>query len=118
MEMNEHQIKYENSDALINEPVMKIESTCYCDWVAVIMYYGAFHLVHKHCANRNNPVHPRNHTEVLQQAREVKAGRRVHGELYNLYNASMDARYEAIFHDSEDLRELKQSYETVKNILA
>lgn len=118
MEMNEHQNKYENSDALINESIMEVESTWYCDWLAVIMYYAALHLVHKHCANRNNPVHPSSHSETLSQARKVKAGTRVHGELELLYNASLDVRYEAVFLDNENLGELKQSYEVIKNILA
>ncbi len=117
MNVQEHQQKFESSEALANEYIMEVDTTCHRDWLTIVLYYGALHLVHKHCANRKTPTHPTNHPAVLKEARNVKRGNKVYAELLNLYNASLDARYEAVFHTKEDLIELKKSYEIIKSVL-
>lgn len=118
MDFQNHRKKFSNTEALIHEAVMEIETTTHFDWLAVMMYYSCLHLVHSHCANRKTPYHPQNHTQVLNEARRVKKGAVVQAEMWVLYNASMDARYEDKFLGKQDLEELKKSYDTIKAILA
>ncbi len=113
----EHQLRFENTEKLVNEDVMVIEKTEHCDWLVVIMFYGAVHLVEREFASRKKPFHSENHPQRNKEARALKCGSRVQGDLILLHDASLDARYEANFHTCDDLIELKKAYNNIKNIL-
>ncbi|MGI6066807.1 MAG: hypothetical protein ACOYI2_10025 [Bacillota bacterium] len=117
MKPEEHQRRFENTDTLINEPIMAVDITKYCDWLAIMFYYGAAHLVDKHYAMRKRPFHPDNHSQRVDESRRLKRGNVVYKEFLLLYNAGLNARYEPIFYDQEDVKELKESYDAIKSIL-
>lgn len=117
MDSEAHQRKFENSERLVNEAIMDLETTPHCDWLTIIMYYGVYHLVHKQCANRKNPVHPDSHSKTLAEARQVKAGHQVYPALLTLEQGCFKARYEAKFFNTEDLVKFKEKYDIIKNIL-
>ncbi|MDA8212385.1 MAG: hypothetical protein M0021_10995 [Clostridia bacterium] len=100
---------------LLAEEALNIDTTEHFDWVAIIMFYGAVHLVEKHLARRE--IHPKTHPERNRDTRSLKRGPRIHSNLTLLYNASLDARYRNIFLSSDDIKELAYVYEDIKCIL-
>ena len=117
MTANEHQRKFENIEALLNEKIMDVNTTTHCDWVAVVMHYGAVHLVEKKLAARKTPMYSANHSVRNKEARDMKAGPKLYGELMLLHNASQDARYNNKFFTNDEIKELLDSYNLIKNIL-
>lgn len=118
MNYDDHQKKFEDANLLIEDPIMDPEETSHFDWLVIIMYYGAYHLVHKHCANRARPFHPKGHGSTLNEARRGKKGREVYRELEFLSNECFNARYKATSFSREDIQELKESYNLIKKNLA
>lgn len=45
MTADEHQKRFENTEALLKEDSMNVNFSQHFDWLAVIMFYGAVHLV-------------------------------------------------------------------------
>lgn len=82
----EHQEKADHNRAFLNS----IAADEYCDWIAVVAFYAAVHLVEKLRALRGQ------HSQDHQERNTAVRGdfRRIHRHYRELYNWSLVARYD------------------------
>lgn len=118
MDVKDHEIKFDRAERLINESIMDADTTSHVDWLITVMYYSAYHLIHKHCAARKKPCHPTGHGQTVNEARRLKRGFKIHGDVQFLSDECFNARYEPTEYSKDDVQTLKRAYENIKNILA
>ena len=113
----EHQKRYENTEKLINEEIFEVNKTEHRDWLSVIMFYGAVHIIEKQLALRQTPYHSTGHDDRNKETRKLKVGHKLVSNYLLLYNAGLDARYYNIYLTLEEINDLRNSYNTIKGIL-
>lgn len=83
----QHQQKADDNRAFLNS----LSSTGPAEWIAVVAFYTAVHLIEKLLAYRSPPLHSKNHEERNDAVR--KHYKAIQKEYHELFNLSLVARY-------------------------
>jgi len=97
-----HQTQWYSNHTILTD--LKTQSR-FPDWILTIAFYTALHRIEQFLARRNE--HPRDHRErkaVLTKYINI-IGRDTVVDYLDMYNASLDARYECIIPTSTELQE-------------
>jgi len=100
-----HVHQYKRNRALLDSELFNDGQCKYQEWVVVIMFYAALHLVDKRVAAVK--VHPRNHKDRIKFVNKVLPSH-IASKYYTLYMESRKARYDCIEFPYEKVKELKE----------
>lgn len=116
MTVEGHLKRFEKTDLVLHEKCMDIETTAHFDWIAIMMFYGAAHLVEREFMIKGWG-ESQGHADRNARARNLKRGRTLHEAMYALYDYGMQARYEEVFLTQDDVKEANKYYNRIKKIL-
>ena len=112
---HQHLRKYNSNKNLLNSQEMNPETTEHCDWVIIVAFYSAIHLIEKVLAE--NDSHTHNHLQRLDRIEQDEKFKKIRAKYNALWNKSSIARYKARIANTEQATKMVEYLKAIEDEL-
>lgn len=112
-----HYNQYKSNKELLKTDVFKLEDSQYLDWIIIIAFYGALHLVEKKLHEIGSK-HSKNHYDRNINILTTKELLPIKSEYYTLYVQSKRARYDCCSFTRKDVFKVLELFKYIEQTVS